>query len=69
MPKPYIDHYFIGPVAIRFDFQLPEGFLTDKDVSTPTASKCWAATGRLALILIWIHSRIACMNALHSTNA
>ena len=32
MPKPYIDHYFIGPVAIRFDFQPPEGFLTDKDV-------------------------------------
>lgn len=30
--KPYIDHYFIGPIAIRFDFQLPEGFLTDKDV-------------------------------------
>lgn len=30
--KPYIDHYFVGPIRIRFDFQPPEGFLTDKDV-------------------------------------
>lgn len=31
--KPYVvDHYFVGPVRIRFDFQPPEGFLTDKDV-------------------------------------
>lgn len=30
--KPCINHYFIGPIAIRFDFQPPEGFLTDKDV-------------------------------------
>lgn len=30
--KSYIDHYFVGPVRIRFDFQPPEGFLTDKDV-------------------------------------
>lgn len=31
--KPYVvDHYFVGPIRIRFDFQLPEGFLTDKDV-------------------------------------
>lgn len=27
-----VDHYFVGPIAIRFDFQPPEGFLTDKDV-------------------------------------
>lgn len=30
--KTYIDHYFVGPIRIRFNFQLPEGFLTDKDV-------------------------------------
>lgn len=30
--KPYIDHYFVGPIRIRFNFQPPEGFLTDKDV-------------------------------------
>lgn len=31
--NPYVvDHYFVGPIRIRFDFQLPEGFLTDKDV-------------------------------------
>lgn len=31
--KPYVvDHYFVGPIRIRFDFQPPEGFLTDKDV-------------------------------------
>lgn len=27
-----VDHYFVGHIAIRFDFQPPEGFLTDKDV-------------------------------------
>ena len=30
--KPYIDHYFVGQIRIRFNFQPPEGFLTDKDV-------------------------------------
>ena len=31
--KPYVvDHYFVGPIRIRFDFQLPEDFLIDKDV-------------------------------------
>lgn len=30
--KPYVDHYFVGPIRIRFNFQPPEGFLTDKDV-------------------------------------
>lgn len=30
--KPYIDHYFVGPIRIRFNFQPPEGFLDDKDV-------------------------------------
>lgn len=30
--SPYLNHYFVGPVRIRFDFQPPEGFLTDKDV-------------------------------------
>ena len=29
--KPYIDHYFVGPIRIRFKFQPPEGFLNDKD--------------------------------------
>nr|DAM95672.1 MAG TPA: hypothetical protein [Caudoviricetes sp.] len=28
----YMDRYFISPFAIRFNFQPPEGFLTDKDV-------------------------------------
>lgn len=30
--KPYIDHYFVSPIRIRFNFQPPEGFLDDKDV-------------------------------------
>lgn len=31
--KPYVvDHYFVGPIRIRFDFQSPEDFLIDKDV-------------------------------------
>lgn len=30
--KSYIDCYFVGPIRIRFNFQPPEGFLTDKDV-------------------------------------
>lgn len=30
--SPYLNHCFVGPVRIRFDFQPSEGFLTDKDV-------------------------------------
>lgn len=30
--KYYIDRYFVGPIRIVFNFQPPEGFLTDKDV-------------------------------------
>ena len=30
--KPYIDHYFVSPIRIRFNFQPSECFLDDKDV-------------------------------------